>query len=47
MIAVTVVGLTFLVVIIIFSILLKKGLLSLIRNSNLFFHCIIPIYKNI
>lgn len=43
MIAVTAIGLTFFVVFIIFSILLKNGLLPLIRNSNLFFHCIIPV----
>ena len=43
MIAVTAIGLTFFVVFIIFSILLKNGVLSLIRNSNLFFHCIIPV----
>ncbi len=43
MIAVTAIGLTFLVVFIIFSILLKNGLLSFIRNSNLFYHCIIPV----
>ena len=43
MIAVTAIGLTFFVVFIIFSILSKNGLLSLIRNSNLFFHCIIPV----
>ena len=43
MIAVTAIGLTFFVVFIIFSTLLKNGLLPLIRNSNLFFHCIIPV----
>lgn len=43
MIAVTAISLTFLVVVIIFSILSKNGLLPLIRNSNLFFHCIIPV----
>ena len=43
MIAATAIGLTFLVVFIIFSILFKKGLLSFIRNSNLFYHFIIPV----
>lgn len=43
MIAVTAVGLTFVVVFIIFSILLKNGLLSLLKNGNLFFHFIIPV----
>ncbi len=43
MIATTAIGLTFFVVFAIFSILSKNGLLSLIRNSNLLFHCIIPV----
>ena len=43
MIAVTAIGLTFFTVFIIFSILLKDGIFPLIKNSNLFFHCIIPI----
>ncbi len=43
MIAATAIGLTFLVVFLIFSILLKRGLLPLIRNSNLLYHCIIPV----
>ena len=43
MIAITAVALTFFVVFIIFSVLLKNGLLSLLRNSNLFFHLIIPV----
>jgi len=43
MIAATAVGLTFFTVFIIFSILLKKGLLMLLKNGNLFFHFIIPV----
>lgn len=43
MIAATAIGLTFFVVFIIFSILFKRGLLSFIRNSNLFYHFIIPV----
>ena len=43
MIAVTAIGLTFFVVFIIFSILFKRGLLSFIKNSNLFYHFIIPV----
>ena len=43
MIATTAIGLTFVVVFIIFSSLLKDGLLPLLMNSNLFFHFIIPV----
>lgn len=43
MIATTAVGLTFVVVFIIFSSLLKDGLFPLLMNSNLFFHFIIPV----
>ena len=43
MIAITAVGLTFFVVFIIFSILLKNDMLLLVKNGNLFFHFIIPV----
>ena len=43
MIAVTAVSLTSLVVILIFSIVSKNGILPFIKNSNLLFHFIIPV----